>query len=168
MKTAKCKGRPQMGPIILLCCLPSCFGLGLSPPPPSSTSTIAWASSTRSHTSNRFLSLGKAPSTLTRLYGGNQFDITKPTFDLLSLRSIRSDALLRYNSLNQSEPLRINLFFLATMTLIGFPLWCESVTGDVATSISTLPRRLRAWGARPCSGGKERADPTNCLGWRRN
>ncbi len=127
-----------MGPIILLCCLPSCFGLSLSPPPPSSTSTIARASSTRSHTSNRFLSLGKAPSTLTRLYGGNQFDITKPTFDLLSLRSIRSDALLRYNSLNQSEPLRINLFFLATMTLLGYPLWCESVTGDVATSISTV------------------------------
>lgn len=78
--------------------------------------------------------------TTTCLYAGsnNQFDITKPTFDLLSLRLIRSDALLRYNSLNQSEPLRINLYLLATVTLIGYPLWCESVTGNVATTITTI------------------------------
>ncbi len=79
--------------------------------------------------------------TTTRLYGGNnndKFDMTKPTFDVLSLRPIRSDALLRYNSLNQSEPLRINLYFLATAILLGYPLWSESVTGDVATSISTV------------------------------
>jgi len=68
---------------------------------------------------------------------GNAFDISKPTFDLLSFRLIRSDALLRYNSLNQSEPLRINLFLLATVSLLGYPLWCESVTGDVATLPST-------------------------------
>mmetsp|Transcript_31101 Transcript_31101/g.62609 ORF Transcript_31101/g.62609 Transcript_31101/m.62609 type:complete len:511 (+) Transcript_31101:96-1628(+) len=66
----------------------------------------------------------------------NGFDITKPTFDLLSFRNIRSDALLRYNTLNQSEPLRINLFLLSTVTLLGYPLWSESVTGDVATTPS--------------------------------
>ncbi|KAL3793443.1 hypothetical protein ACHAW5_001618 [Stephanodiscus triporus] len=129
MATVKRRGRPQKRPrIFLLCWLPIC--LGLTPPPLARTS--------RPHTANRFPSHGNAPSTLTRLYGGNQFDITKPTFDLLSLRPIRSDALLRYNSLNQSEPLRINLYLLATISLLGYPLWCESVTGDVATSISTV------------------------------
>jgi HAMP domain-containing protein len=70
--------------------------------------------------------------------GGNQFDISKPIFDLLSFRLIRSDALLRYNSLNQSEPLRINLFLLATISLLGYPLWCESVTGDIPTLTSSV------------------------------
>ncbi|KAL7502580.1 hypothetical protein ACHAXN_001170 [Cyclotella atomus] len=75
----------------------------------------------------------------TRLFNQrNQFDISKPTFDLLSFRLIRSDALLRYNSLNQSEPLRINLFLLATISLLGYPLWCESVTGDVPTFSSSI------------------------------
>jgi len=69
---------------------------------------------------------------------GNQFDISKPTFDLLSFRLIRSDALLRYNSLNQSEPLRINLFLLATISLLGYPLWCESVTGNAPSIPSSL------------------------------
>ena len=68
----------------------------------------------------------------------NQFDISKPTFDLLSFRLIRSDALLRYNSLNQSEPLRINLFLLATISFLGYPLWCESVTGDVPSATSSI------------------------------
>ncbi|KAL7488763.1 hypothetical protein ACHAW6_014352 [Cyclotella cf. meneghiniana] len=69
---------------------------------------------------------------------GNGFDISKPTFDLLSFRLIRSDALLRYNSLNQSEPLRINLFFLSTISLFGYPFWCESVTGELPTLPSSL------------------------------
>ncbi|KAL3790478.1 hypothetical protein HJC23_012034 [Cyclotella cryptica] len=69
---------------------------------------------------------------------GNRFDISKPTFDLLSFRLIRSDALLRYNSLNQSEPLRINLFFLSTISLFGYPFWCESVTGEVPTLSSSI------------------------------
>lgn len=84
------------------------------------------------------------------MYAGNnnnnQFDITKPTFDLLSLRPIRSDALLWYNSLNQSEPLRINLYLLATISLLGYPLWSESVTGDVATSISALASSIAGVG----------------------
>ena len=81
----------------------------------------------------------RTQSSSTQLYSNNRnaFDISKPTFDLFSFRMIRSDALLRYNSLNQSEPLRINLFLLATVSLLGYPLWCESVTGDVATSLST-------------------------------
>jgi hypothetical protein len=79
------------------------------------------------------------PLSKTRLFNQrNQFDISKPTFDLLSFRLIRSDALLRYNSLNQSEPLRINLFLLASISLLGYPLWCESVTGDVPTTSSSI------------------------------
>lgn len=80
----------------------------------------------------------KSTTKTTRLYyngndDNNSFDLSKPTFDLFSFRFIRQDGLLRYNNLNQSEPLRINLFLLATITLLGYPLWCESVTGDVAT-----------------------------------
>jgi hypothetical protein len=67
----------------------------------------------------------------------NQFDMSKPTFDLLSFRPIRSDALLRYNSLNQSEPLRINLYLLLSATLLLYPSWCESVTSEIASPIST-------------------------------
>jgi hypothetical protein len=66
----------------------------------------------------------------------NQFDMSKPTFDLLSFRPIRSDALLRYNSLNQSEPLRINLYLFASITLLLYPTWCESVTSEIATPIA--------------------------------
>ncbi len=66
----------------------------------------------------------------------NQFDMSKPTFDLLSFRPIRSDALLRYNSLNQSEPLRINLYLLASITLLFYPIWCEAVTSEVASPMS--------------------------------
>lgn len=72
----------------------------------------------------------------------NQFDMSKPTFDLLSFRPIRSDALLRYNSLNQSEPLRINLYLLASISLLFYPTWCESVTGEVATPVSIAATSL--------------------------
>ena len=99
----------------------------------------------------------------TRLYNqGNQFDITKPTFDLLSFRPIRSDALLRYNSLNQSEPLRINLYLLATVSLLGYPLWSESVTGEVPT----LMNELGVMGAGVVSAGlfwRERSRRSNQL-----
>jgi hypothetical protein len=60
----------------------------------------------------------------------NQFDITKPVFDLFALRSIRGDALLRYNTLNQSEPLRINLFGLLAFALFSAPLVSEAVGGE--------------------------------------
>ena len=92
---------------------------------------------------SRITASAPPPPPITRLYSNpnsndngrdNQFNLSKrPTFDLLSFRPIRSDALLRYNTLNQSEPLRINLFLLATITFLGYPLWCESVTGEMAT-----------------------------------
>lgn len=63
----------------------------------------------------------------------NQFDVSKPTFDLLSLRNVRGDALLRYNTLNQSEPLRINLYFLLAVSLLAFPSVSEAVVGEPAT-----------------------------------
>lgn len=59
------------------------------------------------------------------------YDMSRKNFDLLSARQIRADALFRYETLNQSEPLRINIFLIATVTLLGYPLWCESVTGDL-------------------------------------
>jgi len=92
---------------------------------------------TLSSSTNAAARISSTKPTTTRLYA-NQFDITKPTFDLLSFRQIRSDALLRYNSLNQSEPLRINLFLLLTVSLLGYPLWCESVTGELPTALSSV------------------------------
>lgn len=58
------------------------------------------------------------------------FDVSRPTFDLFTLRSIRGDALLQYNTLNQSEPLRINLYLLLTLSLFAFPAVSEAVLGD--------------------------------------
>jgi hypothetical protein len=50
-----------------------------------------------------------------------RFDVSKPVFDLFSLRSVRGDALTKYNSLNQSEPLRINIWGLLAMTVFASP-----------------------------------------------
>ena len=61
-----------------------------------------------------------------QLFAG-QFDLSKPVFDLFTLRSIRGDALLRYGTLNQSEPLRINLYALLALSLFAFPSLSESV-----------------------------------------
>lgn len=55
----------------------------------------------------------------------SQFDLSKPVFDLLTLRSIRGDALLRYNSLNQSEPFRINLYAVLALALFSVPTLIE-------------------------------------------
>ncbi len=68
----------------------------------------------------------------------NSFDLSKPTFDLFSLRTIRNDALLQYSSLNQSEPLRINLYLILTVTLFSFPTLSEAVIGEEANLYSTL------------------------------
>ena len=57
----------------------------------------------------------------------NNFDLSKPTFDLFAFRSIRNDALLQYNTLNQSEPLRINLYLFLTLTLFSLPTINESI-----------------------------------------
>lgn len=65
-----------------------------------------------------------------RLQLSNQFDVSKPSFDLLALRNIRGDALLRYNTLNQSEPLRISLYALLSFSLFAFPFISETVGGE--------------------------------------
>lgn len=62
----------------------------------------------------------------------NNFNLSKPTFDLFSLRSIRNDALLQYSSLNQSEPLRINLYLVLSISLFSFPTLSEAVIGEEA------------------------------------
>ena len=67
----------------------------------------------------------------------NDFNLSKPTFDLFTLRSIRNDALLQYSSLNQSEPLRINIYLLLTITLLSFPTLSEAVIGEEASVVTT-------------------------------
>jgi hypothetical protein len=62
-----------------------------------------------------------------KLNMSNQFDITKPTFDLLSLRAVRGDAVVRYDSLNQSEPLRIILFAIFGATSLSAPFLVEAI-----------------------------------------
>ena len=66
----------------------------------------------------------------TALSMANNFDLSRPTFDLFTLRNIRGDALLQYNTLNQSEPLRINLYLLLTFTLLALPSMSEAVLGE--------------------------------------
>lgn len=76
-------------------------------------------------------------TTTTQLFSNNngQFDLSKPVFDLFTLRSIRGDALLRYNTLNQSEPLRINLYALLALTFFCFPFISEAIGGDADIGI---------------------------------
>lgn len=149
--------------VFSLCSFPKCV-VGLSTSAFSfSRPSLLTRSSHPLHPSGRYR---YSPSRTTLLYGqtsgNNSFDISKPTFDLLSFRLIRSDALLRYNSLNQSEPLRINLYLLATVTLLGYPLWCESVTGDVATTISIVGSTLSGFGSAALFW-RERARRSNQL-----
>lgn len=70
--------------------------------------------------------------------GNGSFDISKDQFDLYSLRNIRGDALIRYNTLNQSEPLRINLYLLALLSLLSYPTVSEAVFGEPATLPGTI------------------------------
>lgn len=51
----------------------------------------------------------------------NQYDLAKPVFDLYAARMVRGDALTKYNSLNQSEPLRINVSLFTTLLLLSLP-----------------------------------------------
>jgi hypothetical protein len=74
----------------------------------------------------------------THLHMSNAFDVSKPVFDLLTLRQIRGDALLRYDSLNQSEPLRINLYGLLALTLFSAPFIAEAVAGENLSLVQTL------------------------------
>jgi hypothetical protein len=65
------------------------------------------------------------------------FDMSKPFFDLYAVRTVRGDALAKYNTLNQSEPLRINLWlFLAASFLTS--TWTIPAITDIAIIISPL------------------------------
>lgn len=66
------------------------------------------------------------------------FDMSRPTFDLYSLKNVRGDTLIRYNSLNQSEPLRINLYLLLTLSLFSYSAISEAVLGEPATIPGTI------------------------------
>lgn len=76
------------------------------------------------------------------------FDMSKDQFDLYSMRSIRGDALIRYNTLNQSEPLRINLYLLVMLGLLSYPAISDAVFGEPAP----LPGTLAAVGGAAFSG----------------
>jgi len=78
-----------------------------------------------------------------KIYSNNNaFDVSKPTFDLYTLRNIRGDALLRYNNLNQSEPLRINLYLLLSFSSFSYTAVSEAVVGEPATLTGTVASTL--------------------------
>lgn len=83
----------------------------------------------------------------TRLHMSNQFDVSKPVFDILSLRSVRGDAIIRYDSLNQSEPLRINLFGILTLTLLAAPALSEALGNEEMGTVGTIASILAAVGS---------------------
>jgi len=68
----------------------------------------------------------------------NQFDISKPVFDPLSLRSVRGDAIVRYDARNQSEPLRIILYAFLGVTLLSAPFLVEAVGYDPMNTPTTI------------------------------
>lgn len=77
----------------------------------------------------------------------NQFDVRKPVFDLFALRSIRGDALLQYNTLNQSEPLRINIYGILAAALFSAPLVSEAVGGEPMNLVGTIASTLAGVGS---------------------
>ena len=72
----------------------------------------------------------------------SSFDLSKPVFDLYSLRSVRGDALTRYNTVNQSEPLRINLSLILTALLLCSPILVPEVTNNTALTTPQLVLNL--------------------------
>jgi len=68
----------------------------------------------------------------------NQFDVSKQVFDPLSLRSVRGDALVRYDATNQSEPLRIVLSAISAMTFLSAPFLVEAIGYDAMTTPATV------------------------------
>jgi hypothetical protein len=71
--------------------------------------------------------------------GENAFyNLAKPVFDLYAGRMVRGDALTKYNTLNQSEPLRINLLLLITFSLLSLPwLLPELQLEEAAVQLTT-------------------------------
>lgn len=74
----------------------------------------------------------------TELRMSNQFDISKPVFDPLSLRTVRGDALVRYDATNQSEPLRIILFALLGASLVSAPFIVEAIGYEAMNLPTTI------------------------------
>mmetsp|Transcript_16699 Transcript_16699/g.23549 ORF Transcript_16699/g.23549 Transcript_16699/m.23549 type:complete len:475 (-) Transcript_16699:39-1463(-) len=92
--------------------------------------------------------LNKFPSnTSLHLSSPNQYDISKPVFDILCFRSVRGDALIRYSSLNQSEPLRINLYALLALTLFAAPVLSEAVGNEEMGTVGTVASTFAGLGS---------------------
>jgi hypothetical protein len=107
----------------------------------------------------------------TRCFLSNQqFDLSKPVFDLFTFRSIRGDALLRYSTLNQSEPLRINLYGLLALSLFAFPsVVSEAVGGEPASTLqSPCMHRGRLRAVSACFLENANDDRSNCIALKRN
>jgi len=86
----------------------------------------------------------------------NQFDVSKQVFDPLSLRSVRGDALVRYDATNQSEPLRITLYAISALTFLSAPFLVEAIGYDamnIPTTIATIALSLSSGGlfVRECT-----------------
>ncbi|KAL1524831.1 hypothetical protein AB1Y20_019711 [Prymnesium parvum] len=64
------------------------------------------------------------------------FDVSGDSFDLLSLRTFRRDALLQYDATNQSEPLRIALAFLGVLFGLSFPSLAGELGWDDSPAVS--------------------------------
>ena len=73
-----------------------------------------------------------------KLLMSNQFDVTKQVFDPLSLRSVRGDALVRYDATNQSQPLRIVLYAVSALTLLSAPFLVEAIGYDSMSTPATI------------------------------
>ncbi len=92
-------------------------------------------------------STSTSTSTSTLFMNNGNFDLSKPQFDVFSLRSIRQDALLNYSSLNQSEPLRINLYLILSVALFSFPTLSEAVIGEQANLPAVIGSTAAGFGA---------------------
>lgn len=76
----------------------------------------------------------------------DSFDLSSESFDLISLRAFRRDALLQYEATNQSEPLRIILSLIGVFFALSFPML--SVELGLDDSLPTVP--ISAVGALGC------------------
>jgi hypothetical protein len=106
--------------------------------------------STNSHLASRIDNIHpQNKKRVTLLYQSNQFDISKPVFDVLSLRTIRGDALILYDAANQSEPIRILLDGILCLLLLATPSLAEALDYDplgVPVTIATVAGSI--WFAR--------------------
>ena len=106
----------------------------------SSTITIRLSSSLRPDDDDMNENDGRLGSNI------GSFDLTRPSFDLLTLRSVRGDALLRYETLNQSEPLRINLYGLLALSSFAYPTLSESVLLEPASLVGVIASSVVGFG----------------------